>query len=107
MLAVTLEDLMNEMDRGKVYEATLRDPLWHLDGLQQGDCVYIDPRPNIILTLLHELIHRRYPRMGEKAVDRVSRKLVCKMSEADLTRWWKAYNRVKIKGRPVAVNLDT
>ena len=106
-MAITLDDLMNEMDRGKVYECSLRDPQWHLDGLWQGDCVFIDPRPSIILALLHELIHRRFPRLGERSVDRASRKLVSSMSDAELLRWWKMYNRVKVKGRPVKVNLDT
>lgn len=100
----TLADLRDELARGKVYECSLRDSRWQIDGLQDGECIYIDPRPAVLETLVHELAHRRHPRMGERAVTRAARKLVGSMTEQEKASWWRAYNRVKRKGRPVEVD---
>lgn len=103
-MSPNLEDLYDELQRGKVYEVSLRDPRWHLDGLQDGESVYIDPRSSILEILLHELTHRRHPRLGERTVTREARRMLGRMSEADKVRWWNAYNRIKRKGRPVEVD---
>jgi hypothetical protein len=96
-----LEGLWDELQRGKVYECSLRDARFHLDGLQAGECVYIDPRPAILETLLHELTHRRHPRWGERTVTRKARRMVAVMDETTKDRWWRAYNRLKRTGRPI------
>lgn len=98
-----LDGLRDELDRGKVIECSLRDPRWHLDGLQAGEYVYIDPRPAILEVVLHELLHRRSPRLGEREVARTARRLVAGMDDATKTTWMKRYNRIKRKGRPVEV----
>jgi hypothetical protein len=99
-----LDDLMDELRRGKVYECSLRSQGWQLDGLQDGENVYIDPRPAILETLLHELLHRRRPRLGERAVTVTARNLAVRMDEQTKSRWWKAYSRVKRRRRPLEVN---
>lgn len=98
-----LDDLWDELSRGRVWECSLRDTRWHLDGLQAGDNIYIDPRPAVLETLCHELIHRRKPRWGERRVEREARRLVGAMDEQTKAKWWTAYNRIKRKGRPVHV----
>lgn len=101
-----LDDLWDEMNRGRIFECSLRDPNFRLDGLQHGEAIYIDPRPAILETLIHELTHRRKPRWSERRVTQESRKLLSKMSDQDLARWWRRYNAVKRKGRPVEVDDD-
>ena len=96
-----LDDLLDELARGRVWECSLRDPKWQLDGLQDGENIYIDPRPAILETLLHELIHRRHRRWGERRVAILARNLVVKMDEATKRRWWLAYLRTRKRGRPV------
>ena len=100
---IDLDDLKDEMARGRIYECSLRDPRWHLDGFQEGDNVYIDPRPAVLETVLHELIHRRKPRWGERKVERTARQLVAIMSESQKAQWWRAYQKVKRKGRPLEI----
>jgi hypothetical protein len=100
----TLDDLADELRRGRVYECSLRDAKWHLDGLRDGENVYIDPRPAILETLLHELLHRRSPRLGERAVTRQARRMVGQMDEATKARWWRQYLRTRKKARPVEVS---
>lgn len=103
MSAPDLDDLMDELNRGKVFECSLRDPNWRLDGLQHGEAIYIDPRPAILETLVHELLHRRKPQWSERRVTREARLLLSKMSDGDMARWWRRYAAVKRKGRPVDV----
>lgn len=99
-----LDDLYDELQRGKVYECSLRDPRWHLDGFKDGDCVYIDPRPSILESLCHELLHRLKPQWGERRVTAEARRLVGHMNEQDMRRWWAAYNRIKRKGRLLEID---
>lgn len=98
-MALTLDDLWQELQRGKIYECALRDRHWHLDGLRDGDSVFVDPSSTVVHTLLHELIHRRYPKWGERTVTRQARRLMSQLDEVGKRRWWRAYRRVK-KTRP-------
>ena len=101
MAQPTLDDLWDELGRGKVWECSLRDKRFQLDGLQCGEDIYIDPRPAVLETLVHELMHRRHPRLSERTVTHRARNLVVRMDEATKRKWWRAYSRVKRKGRPV------
>lgn len=98
-----LDDLWDELQRGRVIECSLRDSRWHLDGLQDGELIYVDPRPAVLETVIHELLHRRKPRLGERAVTRQARKMIAGMDESTKAKWWRAYSRIKRKGRPVEV----
>jgi hypothetical protein len=99
-----LDDLWDELHRGRIYECSLRSDKWQHDGLLDGEFIYVDPRPAILETLLHELLHRRKPRWGERKVTREAKLLVLRMDEATKIRWWKAYNKIKRKGPPVQVD---
>ena len=77
-----------------------------MDGLQEGENIYIDPRPATLETLLHELLHRNKPRWGEPRVSRVAHKLITAMTEEQKRRWWRAYGRLKRKRPPVEVLED-
>ncbi len=99
-----LDDLWDEMtSRGRIYECSLRSTKWQVNGLQMGDCVYIDPRPAILEILVHELLHRRKPRWGERRVTREAKALVLQMDEETKKRWWRAYQKIKKKSVPLEV----
>jgi hypothetical protein len=100
---LTLGDLEAEFRRGRIYECSLQDPHWHLDGLKQGESVFIDPRPSIVLALLHELTHRKHPKWSERLVTKESSRLLCEMSAEDMVKWWRFYQRMKKKRRPKVV----
>jgi hypothetical protein len=103
---VTLDDLYTELKHGHVYECSIRDPDGHLYGLQSGRDVFIDPRTSILIVLLHELLHRRFKRWGEKRVDAEALRLLLAMDEKTKRRWWRAYGRVKRKSVPVDMVAD-
>jgi hypothetical protein len=101
---MTLGDLYQEMQRGRIWECSLRDTRWHLDGLCEGENIYIDPRYAVLESLVHELLHRLRPRMSERAVTSKARQLTSSMDEATKIRWWRAYRKIRKSGRPVQVD---
>ena len=101
-----LEELWNELHKGKVVECSLRDSAALYYGMVQDGTVYVDPRPAILDTVVHELLHRRYPTMSEREVRSKTARLVFRMDEATKRKWWRAYSRVKRKGRPVDMDAD-
>lgn len=105
-MALTIEDLVEEFDRGSITEADLRDPLMHLDGFCDfaSNRVYVNPKPAVVETLLHELIHRRHKRWSEARVDREAKRLLCQMTHADVARWYRKYQAVARKRqRPMKI----
>ena len=105
--AERLAELREELAKGRVVEAKLRDPNFHLDGLCDygSEIIYIDPRPSIVLTLLHELLHRRWPSWGERRVDRESKRLFAAFTHAELSLWYRAYLKAK-RARATTVQVD-
>jgi hypothetical protein len=103
--SVPLSDLLEELERSRVYQCSLRSPIEQLHGFVEADShiIYIDPRLAILDTLIHELLHRRKPKWGERRVERETRRLVGRMDDATKARWWRAYNRIKRQRRPVDV----
>jgi hypothetical protein len=96
--------LRDELQRGRVHEADLRDPGYHLDGLCDGSRVYVNPAPAVVESLLHELMHRRFPRWGERRVLMESRRMVAYLTEQELRGWYRQYQAVAVKRkRPVRV----
>jgi hypothetical protein len=101
---VDLEDLWDELSRGRIYEASLRSTKWVVDGLQDGEDIYIDPRNQVLEILIHELLHRRKPRFSERTVDKMAKDLVRRMTEEEKRRWWRQYRKTKQRRKPVVVD---
>jgi hypothetical protein len=104
----SLEDLWAEMEKGDIYECSLHDPnvKWQIDGLQDGKRIYIDPRPAVLETLIHELLHRLKPTWSERTVEIAARNMAVRMDKRTKARWFLAYNRIKRKGRPVELDHE-
>lgn len=105
-MSATLDDLWDELSRGRVYQCSLRSDGWQHDGLIDGENIYIDPRPAILEVLIHELLHRRKPRLCERTVARTAHLLAVRMDEATKRKWWRAYQRTVRKSVPVDVEDD-
>lgn len=89
--------LREEMKNGRIVEARLRAPFEHLDGLCDfgSKIIYIDPRAAIVSTLLHELIHRRWPEWSEERVYREEHRLITNMAASEIDRWYRDYQKEK------------
>jgi hypothetical protein len=92
-----LKQLRAELKKGGIHEAPLKAKGWHLDGLcdHEKGAVYVDPAPTITEILLHELLHRLYPRWGEKRVDRTARQLLRGMTSRQVRWWAREYQHTK------------
>ena len=97
------ESLWDELHRGHIYECSLRSEFVQFDGLQVGEQIFIDPRPAILETVFHELLHRMKPRWRERRVEREARNLVSRMEDIDKRKWWLAYRKIRRVGKPVDV----
>lgn len=103
---VLMVELRAEFARGRIYQAIIESDGELVEGLFEpaSGAVYVDPVPNLVDTLIHELLHRRYPRWGEARVSRTAHALVSAMSDQERRAWYRAYQRVARKCRvPVRV----
>ena len=99
-----IEDLETELANGRIYEATLiTDDGAHLSGLYDPDtgAITVDPRVPIVSTLLHELIHRKYPKWSEAKVRKAETFALQQLSQRDIQTWYRRYKRAVRKRRPV------
>ena len=99
-----IEELTHELDRGFIYEATLvTDDGSHLMGMcnLNTQAITIDPKVLIVTTLIHELIHRRYPTWSERRVRREEKRALSLLSPKDINTWHRRYRREVRKRRPV------
>lgn len=99
MIRATLEEVWEELQKGSITEADLRDPTCHLDGLCDYNTqrVYVNPQPSVVETLLHELIHRRHRRWSERRVDFEAKRLLSMMTHAEVAKWYRKYQAVARK----------
>lgn len=99
-----LDELVQEMERGRIYEATLvTDDGAHLEGLcnHENQHITINPKVSIVAALLHELLHRRYPTWSERRVRREEKRVMRLLSPQDIETWHRRYKRAVRKRRPV------
>lgn len=98
-----LRELERELKRGGIFDARLVAEGEHVDGVcQPRGQIIVDPAPSVVDTLLHELLHRRYPKWGEKRVSLTANRLVAQMDHATVRRWYRKYQKAARKrSRPV------
>lgn len=101
---MNLTTLEEEFANGRIYEATLiTDDGAHLQGMcdLNTNTITIDPKVLIVSTLLHELIHRRWPDWSEQRVRRAEKRALSQLSQKDIQTWYRRYRRAVRKRRPV------
>ena len=92
-----LADLADELSKGGIIEAPLKSSDEHIEGwcVHATKQIFIDPRVSIVETLLHELIHRRWPNLTEASVRGIERHLMANLTTDDVSRWYRLYNKAK------------
>jgi hypothetical protein len=107
MFVDLLKELRAELKKGGIVEAPIRGKGWHLDGLfdpNKGE-VYVDLDATITEILLHELLHRRFPRWGEKRVDKTANRLLRSMNSRQAA-WWARQFRQRKRTITTPVSAD-
>jgi hypothetical protein len=103
---ILIGELILEFGKGDIYEARLIADGEVCYGIMRPSSqrVYVDPAPSVLDTLFHELLHRRFPRWGEKRVTQTASALVQSLSEKERREWYRRYQRIVRKSpRPVKV----
>jgi hypothetical protein len=101
MTRPTLDDMRDELEKGRILESDLRSKSHHIAGYCDfiAGQVHVNPRPMIVEALLHELIHRRHPKWSEKTVDREAKALLSKMTEDQVATFYRRYQLLARKRR--------
>jgi len=101
----TLDDVLAELARGGIIEAPISAPKMHVSGYcdRETKTVCVNPLPGLADTIIHELVHRRWPRWGEKRVYAETRRVMTTMSDDDVSRLVRRYRRLRHKRRAVRV----
>lgn len=100
-----MDSVRAELRKGRIFEAHLvAEEGECLDGMVDSDgAIYIDPGPQLVELLIHEALHRAYPRWGEKRICKTAHLLVMSMTDEERRLWYRAYRRVAKLKRPVRV----
>lgn len=95
--AKLLAALKAELRKGQIYEAPLSSAYEHVDGMYDDATgrVYVNPAPQVAETLLHEVLHRRYPRWGEKRVTKTAKQLMHHMTARQAQWWYQQFKQIK------------
>lgn len=96
-----MAELRDEFSKGKIVLAHIESESEVIDGLCEtgSGLVIVDEVPNTVETLLHELLHRRYPRWGEKRVSLTATRLMHAMDHAERRAWYRALKRAATRLR--------
>ena len=97
-------ELREELSKGRIIETSLREDGFVLDGLcdHGNQTVYIDPAPAVVETLIHELMHRRWPSWSETRVRVESQRVLGAMTPDEVRRWYRSYlARRKVRRKPI------
>lgn len=93
-----------ELKRGRIFEGPIESPDGEvLDGcVDETNTIYIDPRPLLLETLIHETLHRAYPTWGERRICTTAHTVLMAMSDNERRALHARYRRVaKKRTRPV------
>jgi hypothetical protein len=100
-----VEAVSLELRKGLIYEAPIvGSEDHHVEGLCSWETqeITVNPAPNVVDTLIHELLHRRFPRWSENRVRLETWRVMRQMSDADVQAWYRKYRRLaKRKSKPV------
>jgi len=84
-----------ELGRGGLTERYIKDPTAITSGLCESGRITINPIPETVDTVAHELIHRLYPEWGELRVAQMTRALVRRMTDAQIQQFALEYDARK------------
>jgi hypothetical protein len=92
-----LAALNDEFNRGQIYEGMIpKGKHEFVMGICESALgpIVIDSRSVVVELLLHELLHRRFWKWGERRVQRKAETLLASMSHDDIRRWHRKFKRV-------------
>jgi len=99
-----IEAIDDELRKGRIFEAQIVGSKDHIEGLcnwESGE-VTVNPSVSVVDTLIHELLHRHFPKWSEERVRIETWRVMKSFSAEDVRAWYQKYKRsVRRKSRPV------
>lgn len=100
-----ISEITDELGKGLIFEAPIVGSRTdHIEGLcnwESGE-VTVNPSVSVVDTLVHELLHRRFPKWSEERVRMETWRVMSKLSPGDVQAWYRKYKRMaKRKRGPV------
>jgi hypothetical protein len=94
-------EVIGDLEAGKrIYECVIlsEGDAWIEGAMQEGE-VWVNPAPNVLETVFHEILHRLYPSWAERTVISRSRKILRGLSDTEVERLYGVYLRVARKSK--------
>lgn len=108
-VSTLLEAITDEFGKGRIFEAPIVGSKDHVEGLcnwESGD-VTVNPSVSVVDTLVHELLHRRFPKWSEERVRVETWRVMKQFSPADVRAWYRKYKRAAKRRRgPVRLTSE-
>jgi hypothetical protein len=103
-VAYLVEEISTELRKGLIFEAQILGSKEHVEGLCRWDTqeITVNPSVSVVDTLIHELLHRRFPKWSEDRVRLETWRVIRQMTPKEIAAWYRKYKRLaKRKTKPV------
>jgi hypothetical protein len=92
-----LVSVLTELGSGRITEAPIQDAVSFTSGLCEGrGHITVDPDVDLVMVLLHELLHRLHPAWSERGVDNLVMGLMRRLTEAQMRQIAVEYHKRKV-----------
>ena len=101
---MTLADLWAAIGGPRVYEGFLKDDKGkHLHGLcdYERDAIFVNVKYSVVDSVVHELLHRKFPRRSERRIQQDTDAILASMTPADIAWWYRRFQVIKRPSRLV------
>lgn len=93
-----------ELGAAPITEAYLSSDYEYVYGMCEDDSITIAPHNHIVDTVIHELLHRLYPKRSERSIRRTTSMLRKTLTDEEVQWFYDEYQRRKQTGK--ARNAD-
>jgi hypothetical protein len=86
--------VLAELGAGQIREAFIpSEKHFFVDGETEGRAITINPVPEVVDTIIHELLHRLYPRWSERYIKNRTSYLMKRMTDEEVQLLYEEYQR--------------
>jgi hypothetical protein len=99
---VALGRVWAELGSGNIWEGFIAsDRTKYVEGFIEGNQITVNPAPNVVDSLIHEIVHRMHPEWGETYVRRETTLMMRSMTDTEIQAFYEEFQRRRRKRRTV------